>query len=81
MKSGTVSDEEGTRQHKSMAMGKKIEDQGSFGVTKLGEGCVPCSDKGGRAMSDGDRSARPMISRGAGMMGATAQSDHGSHSW
>ena len=70
----------GVRQHHNYAQGKTIEAHGdSFGVGKLGAGCKVCSDKGSGALDDSARSARGPISRGAGMMGATAHSDHGPH--
>jgi len=73
----------GVRQHHNYAQGKTIDGQGSagsaFGVGKLGEGCRVCSDVGGSTLKDGGRSATGPIARGAGMMGATANSDHGPH--
>jgi len=70
----------GVRQHHNYAQGKQLEGQGSsFGVGKLGAGCRECGDVGGSVLKDGGRSAGPAISRGAGMMGATAHSDHGPH--
>jgi len=68
------------RQHQTMARGGSIEAQdGGFGVGKLGAGCKTCTDIGGSVLADTGRSAVGPIARGAGMMGATAHSDHGPH--
>lgn len=82
MKQGTIGTEEGTRQHKNMAMGKSIPDQGSdFGVGSFGSGHKPHPDatRGEKPLAPQARSAPGPLSRGSGMMGATANSDHGPH--
>lgn len=72
--------DKGVRQHKRMAAGEKIEGEPNFGCAPLRSG-IPHPDRNisSKPLGDGERANPPGISRGASMMEATHDSDHGPH--